>query len=459
MKIFFSILLPMIIISIGIVFFIMGKKPKIEVSRQKALIDEPVEIFVSNLAAHKNITLEASCKDEDNNRWFSRATFQANNNGVVNIATQAPISGSYNGINPMGLFWSMIPTDKKIQHFSFDKKELEICLSVFSKNKLLTKKTIYRLLISPEIEKRKIHEHGVVGTLFYPKNVKSAPAIIVIPGSSGGIPERKSQVLASHGYTVLALGYFGLEGLPKNLDNIPLEYFQNAMQWLKKQPEANENQLALFGSSRGGELVLLLASTFPKEVNTVIACVPSNIVYSGFPKATEPAWTYKNSPVPFIPSPSLEDIDSAVKKGKVAFHKGTFEDAWEITPHFLYGMEKFHKAIEAATIPVEKIRCPILIFSGEDDKLWPSSLYGKRIMEHLDKKQSTIKRKHLNFAHTGHAFLYPYPPYMPVIGQPIYLPDSNLWSQYGGTAEGNAHAAKESWRETLSFLKETLSNK
>lgn len=455
-KIFFSVsLLFAIITSFCIVFLMMGKTPKIEVSCQKALIDEPIEIFVSNLGSHKNITLEASCKDKDNNQWVSHATFQANDKGAVNVAAQSPISGSYNGINPMGLFWSMVPVDKKIQHFSFDKNELEVCLSVFFQKKLMVQKTIYRLLISPDIEKRKIHEHGIVGTLFYPKNIKSAPAIIVVPGSSGGIPEANSQLLASHGYTVLALGYFGLNDLPEKLDNIPLEYFQNAMRWLKKQPEVNEKQLSLLGSSRGGELVLLLAATFPQEINAVISCVPSSLVYSGFPQVNEPAWTYKNSPITFVPSPYFEDISNAVKEGKVASHEGTFEDPWQMTPHFLYGMNKFHHAIKAATIPVEKIRCPILIISGEDDKLWPSNLHGKLIMERLDKKQSTIKRKHLHFVHTGHAILFPYPPYMPVIGGPIFIPEHKLWSQYGGNTEGNAYAAKVAWKEILSFLEKT----
>lgn len=430
--------------------------PKITVTPEKALIDVSVEIIVSNLGTHEQITLEAMCKDKDNNTWLSRANFQADDKGIINAATQASISGSYTGVDPMGIFWSMSPIDKKIQHFSFDKDELEICLSVFSQNKLIISKKIHRLLISPDTEKKQIREQGVVGTLFYPKNMQKAPGIIVVPGSSGGIPENKSQLLASHGYAVLALGYFGLDGLPEKLDHIPLEYFQNAMRWLKKQPEVNQNKITLIGSSRGGELVLLLAATFPHEVDAVIACVPSSFVYGGFPRVNEPAWTYKNAPITFVPSPYFEDISNAVNEGKVAFHQGTFEDPWEIAPHFLYGMQRFHHALEAATIPVENICCPILILSGESDTLWPSSVYGKLIMERLDKKHATIKRKHLCFANAGHAILFPYPPYMPAIGHPVFISEDNLWSSYGGTAAGNARASQDSWKEILDFLKKTL---
>lgn len=426
MKAFFIVLLVTIIILSY--FFWLRSKPKIWVTPQKALIDQPVNIAISNLQPNEQVPLEASCKDKDNNTWVARAIFQADDKGIVNITKQSPISGSYNGVDPMGLFWSMAPVNKKIQHFAFDKNELEICLRIFSQNELRAQKTICRLLVSANIEKRNIREQGIVGSLFFPQTIKKSPGVIVVPGSSGGIPENKSQLLASHGYVVLALGYFGLEGLPEKLDNIPLEYFQNAMQWLKKQPQVDENNIALLGSSRGGELVLLLAATFPQEMNAIVACVPSSLVYSGFPQVKEPAWTYKNLPIAFMPSPSSDDISNAGKEGKIVLRKGTFEDPYEITPHFLYGMNKFHETIEAATICVENIRCPILILSGEDDKLWPSTLYSNLIMERLDREKSTIKRKHTHFSHAGHAILFPYPSYMPAIVDPIYLPDEKLWS-------------------------------
>ena len=416
----------------------------------KTLIDKPIEISISNLAAHEKITLEASCKDKDNNTWISRATFHANDKGVVNVAKQPTTSGSYNGVDSMGLFWSMVPTNKKAQYFSFDKHALAISLSVFSGDKCKAHKTIYRLFVSPDVEKRAIHEQGIVGTLFYPKHAKKLPGIIVVPGSDGGIPKTTSQLLASHSYVVLALGYFAAEGLPEKLENIPLEYFQNAIQWFKKQQEVDSRSIALFGGSRGGELVLLLAATFPQAMHAVIAYVPSNLVYGGFPQLNKSAWIYKNLSLPFMPSPSNEEILEAVKKGLIPFHKGTFEDPYEITTNFLYGMKKFHHDIEVATIPVENIRCPILLLSGEDDKMWPSTLYSSLVMEQLDKKGSAIVKKHVHFSQAGHGFEFPY---VPSSSKPFYHPIGKFWCTLGGTAAGNARANKESWQEVLNFLK------
>ncbi|MFH0898369.1 MAG: acyl-CoA thioesterase/BAAT N-terminal domain-containing protein [bacterium] len=159
------------------------------------MIDQSVDISISNLAAHEQVTLETSCKDKDNNTWLSRATFKADDKGMVNVATQAPISGSYEGIDPMGLFWSMTPVNPKNKHAlsQFTLNVCEVLLSVFSQSKLRAQKMIHRFPISPDIEKRNIREHGVVGTLFYPKTMKNGPGLIVIPGSNGGIPENIAQ--------------------------------------------------------------------------------------------------------------------------------------------------------------------------------------------------------------------------------------------------------------------------
>jgi hypothetical protein len=42
------------------------------------------------------------------------------------------------------------------------------------------------------------------------------------------------------------------------------------------------------------------------------------------------------------------------------------------TPYYL-GHLRDTRAVERATIPVEKTRGPILLVSGTDDQMWPSS--------------------------------------------------------------------------------------
>lgn len=431
----------------SILFFWHAHTPTIIAIPDHALIDVPVEISVRNLKPNELITLEASCTDKSNNEWKSYASFQADNKGVVNVATQMPISGSYHEIDPMGLIWSMAPTNTDSLKQPLMVNFNEISLSVIIGDKTQAQKTIYRLPVSPSVEKRSIREQGIVGTLFYQKNILQAPGVIVVSGSGGRIPEDISQLLASHGYTVLALAYFREQGLPKRLKNIPLEYFEHAMQWFKEQPQVDKDHIALCGRSRGGELVLLLAATFPDQMQAAIAYVPSGIMWNH-------AWAYNNVMLPSILLPSDEEETEARKQGLIPSHAGTFDDPEEATPIYEYLLKKATpKELAAATIPVEKITCPILLISGEDDKMWPSTLLSTMVMDRLDEKKSTIERKHLHFPATGHGVQNPYGPSASI---PYAHPMAKTWMTIGGTAQGNARAHKQAWQEVLDFLQKTL---
>jgi hypothetical protein len=57
----------------------------------------------------------------------------------------------------------------------------------------------------------------------------------------------------------------------------------------------------------------------------------------------------------------MDGIAHAVKEGKVIAHAGPFDDPWEITPHFLYGMEKFHQSIEVVYLPYLPVISPVFL--------------------------------------------------------------------------------------------------
>lgn len=437
-----------------------NKTPQISITPEPALLDQPLKIIISNLAPNKKISVQTSLTDQNKKTWQAAALFESNNQGMINLSTQAPISGSYKGINPMGLFWSMLPNQKNTPHYFIDKNGQTIVITVSSKNnpKIIAQKTIHRILLADTIERKSIRENGIVGTLFYPKNSKSLPGIVNIPGSGGGIDEESSALLAAHGYAVFALGYFGADGLPQTLENINLEYFQNALRWFKKQPQVNSNKIAILGESRGGELVLLIASLFPKEVNAVVAYVPSNVIFGGIPYSNRPAWKYHGKPItPFIggltnKDPDLllnDDLMNATKNGKIPFHKNTYDDPYDLSALFIAINKQDPNHFKHSEIDVEKIQCPVLILAGEDDKLWPSAYYSSLVMDRLNEKRSKITRFYLSFPHTGHEFLFPD---LPAANLPYYHPKAKMWLSYGGTMEANAHASEKAWQTTIKFL-------
>jgi len=153
-----------------------------------------------------------------------------------------------------------------------------------------------------------------------------------------------------------------------------------------------------------------------------------------------------------MPYLNNEEISEAVREGHIVYHKATLNDPWQNSPVFLYTMKKFKKIINEATIPVENIRCPILIISGEEDNMLPSSVAGKSIMEQLNTHNSKIQKKLIIYPNAGHAIFAI--PYSPSIDLPAHIKTS--WVPFGGTQEGNARAQKESWQEVLDFLKENL---
>lgn len=55
----------------------------------------------------------------------------------------------------------------------------------------------------------------------------------------GGLSEPRASLLANKGYVVLALAYYGYQDLPKNPNKLDLEYFEEAVTYLRGLPEVS----------------------------------------------------------------------------------------------------------------------------------------------------------------------------------------------------------------------------
>jgi hypothetical protein len=78
----------------------------IVVDQPSALIDVPVKIELGGFPAGQPVTITAALKFADASEWQSRATLITDSSGHVDLTRQAPISGTYDGVAPMGLIWS-----------------------------------------------------------------------------------------------------------------------------------------------------------------------------------------------------------------------------------------------------------------------------------------------------------------------------------------------------------------
>lgn len=426
--------------------------PFLEIIPGEALIDEDTKIVVNNLCPNEIIFMKAEAVDDNNIHWLSHASFQADINGTVDLSLQAPIEGSYRDVDPMGLLWSMEPLEDSSASFAMSKDEFSIDLKIFRGKEELISKKIVRFFKTSDVKRRSICEDGLVGALFLPTTDKPLPVIITLSGSNGGIGENKSKLLASHGFAVFALGYFGLEGLPSELKEIPLEYFEKAFSWVKSQKNLDGSNIGIYGGSRGGELSLILGAWFPEAIQSIVAAVPSSVIYGGgrfsliqhhSPVA---AWTFQGRPIGPLASECLPNFSVI---------ENDFDNPFIETPCFLDGM-KNNETFNAAAIPVEKIKANLLLISGGDDQMWPSGIYSFQIEERLKQYNSKIFFEHLHYPKAGHGITIPY---LPESSTLYYHPIAQMWFSLGGTRQDNRFACQDSWKKILAFFEKTLKTK
>ncbi len=417
----------------------------IAVAPRQALVDEQVSIRLSGFAPHQRITLHAQMHDDSNELWESDATFTVDNQGRVDVGTQRPLSGTYADADPMGLFWSMtLDPGTRAASPGFRNTGLTPTMMTFTASvdeAPVASATLERLFVAPDVTRVPVRENGLVGTLFHPSDSGPAPGVIVMGGSGGGLVENSAALLASHGYAALALAYFAWEGLPAGLVNIPLEYFETAIHWMHGHERARDDGLAVIGTSRGGELVLLLGATFP-QITAVVGYVPSAVVFGGIGREQRSgaAWTYRGMPLSFVPGRDAPASAETADREPIA-----------LTPGFLRALEDA-AAVERAAIPVERINGPILLVSGADDQMWPSFLFADMVIERLAAHHYPYPYEHLRYAGAGHIIGTPY---LPTTVTASRHPVAGLVFAYGGNAKDSAHAQADSWSKVLAFLEES----
>jgi dienelactone hydrolase len=117
---------------------------------------------------------------------------------------------------------------------------------------------------------------------------------------------------------------------------------------------------------------------------------------------------------------------------------------------FLKSLEN-RGAVEAAAIAVERIRGPVLLLSGEDDRLWPSPILAEIAAARLAAHKRPVT--HLRYSGAGHMIG---PVGLPGTANTILHPLRGLSMALGGTPAGNAAAADDSWPRVLQFLQTSL---
>lgn len=376
-----------------------GKGISVSVTPKGSALTHPVEIRVSGLRAHQLVTLSITAKDATSRRFAASGRYRADAHGVVDLARAAPV-----GDQPYVGAWQMgLPTSISAGGAAFfwsGDTGYPFAVDVHAGAKTLARASFVRRLSDRPLELHTLtltRDH-LVGTYAYPRGAAHVPAALVIGGSEGGPGSRLlAAVLAAQGIPTLAVGYFHAPGLPDELKDIPLEYFERALRWLDDRRQVAPARVSVLGISRGSEAALLLGVHDPELVHGVAALVPSSVVNCGIRGAERgglcvgPAWTLHGKPVPYTRQfANIHPTDDP-----------------------------------AAVIPVERIRAPILLACATADDTWPSCPYARAIAARHGPRRLSLYA----YQGAGHfvGALVPYEPWELALDEPTERAREQLW--------------------------------
>lgn len=269
------------------------------------------------------------------------------------------------------------------------------------------------------------------GVLAVPDAMRVRCAVLVLSGSSGRVEYDRVRLLAAHGAVALSLRWFGDElRQPPGICEVALETFTPTLDRLA----SFSDHLAVVGVSKGAEAALLLACR-DQRIRAVVALSPTSVVWAnvgpgrdGRDRPQRSSWTVNGVPLPFAPYDDTwtpETID-----GAPAFRS-----------MYQQSLTTFADRIAAATIPAERITGHVLLAAGDDDQLWPSTVFAEQIRER--RAAHGLPTTTLVGPGAGHGIRFP--------GEPT-TPGGGMLMARGGSPAADATFGRRVWTEAVDVL-------
>lgn len=428
----------------------MNERVSLEVTPQRSRVDEDLSIRASGLPPGSRVGLQTVVHDGAQVPWRSRVTFLVGPEGEVDTARHTPLpGGSYRELYGHGPLWSVrsrtgryfVKTKPTPLTYTFT---LWQAGSRRRQTHPLATATIQRHF-GDDVVHTPIHEGPVLGTLHHREGTP-APGVLLLGGSEGRLLDHAGSLLASHGYAVLTLAYFGQEDRPSDLMRVDLGDVDAAIALLADHP-ACDGRIGIIGASRGAELALQVAADNDR-VGLVVASSPSALRQPGvsrdFTDHSQPAWVREGEVLGYNPG-RLRLRDWAGMLGR-AFTRRPLRQA----SSFRRALSDPAKVARAA-IPVERAQGPLLLISGLEDQVWPSAQFATMIRRRLEADRWPGQVREVRLADVGHFAAFPYNiPTLPPITQVRAMRTFEI--DFGGEVPAHARAAWSTWDQILDAL-------
>jgi dienelactone hydrolase len=362
---------------------------RVRIEPADALLDAPLRLEVDGADDGTPVRLTLSATSADGVLWSGSRTVQADEDGRISVDGGALVTA----LHPTG-----VPDSAKLGLYPAN-GSLELRLRAREGDRALGAALATREMAGPDVAAREltVARDGLAARYWTgPPRDRRPVAVLAVGGSEGGYGNPpQAALLASHGYPVLQLAYFRAPGLPEELRAIPLEYLERALEWLHARPGVKG--VVMIGASRGGELALLVGSTYPALVQGVAAYVPFDAVVPG-------SWTRGGKSIPPAPNPDPR-------------------------------------------LPVERIRGPVVLVGAGQDQVWNSG-YGATAVRTRRLEHGRKDTEALVFDNAGHGIGLAIP-YLPVSTE---FSSDGFTLESGGTRQADALARTASWPKLIALL-------
>ncbi|XP_029903719.1 acyl-coenzyme A thioesterase 1-like [Myripristis murdjan] len=398
------------------------------------LFDKPVQIKVEGLAPRQRVELRSKLVDDRGVIFKASAHYAADESGQVDVSRSPSLGGSYTGVEPMGLFWAMAP---ETPHSKLLKKNVlsptlvEIGVLCEDTGEVLASETNERGFMTEGMRRIPLQEDRIRGVLFLPPGKGPFPGILDLYTFGGGICEPRASLLASKGFAVLALAYYVFQDLPKTPPkHVDLEYFEEALTFLKRHPQVQGPGIGILSSSHG--------CTFTLSMSSFLSGISASVCINGCTLITLKPLHYKDIVIP-PHMPNLKNI-KITDSGLLDVSTCVSDPILEMNQDSL--------------IPIERASCQFLFAASEDDRNWNSPLFAKRATEML-RNHGKETFELVQYPKAGHLLEVPYMPHCSsgfhgAVGTAVV---------FGGEPKAHSEAQLDLWLRVQEFFRKHLGNK
>ena len=228
------------------------------------------------------------------------------------------------------------------------------------------------------------------------EGTKYPDVVIIRVGGSGAAKERviaSGQFLIDAGYSVLFLGYYLWEDQTDIISEIPVDYVEKAIAWLKEKTNNPNLKIGMTGISQGAQYTLLASSLIP-DITSIALASPFDHVMEGntslFKGTGHSSFTWHGTELRYS---EWKLLRTNTLKLLLRILK---DKDYGLSRMMRYGYDK-NGADESSRIQVEKMHSHVLLLASKNDDCWPADEAVPRVVNRL---------KQVDYPYTVESYIY-----------------------------------------------------